>query len=382
MALEWDEKKMSMNHKEDDLTQAEYYMSECFELAKIALGRTSPNPIVGALVLDKEGVPVGKGFHEKAGSEHAEVIALKEAHELAKGGTLVINLEPCAHVGKTPPCTDFIIKSQIKEVIFCNYDINPLVNKKGEKILLDNNIKVISKVLEHEGLELNKFFFKWIKTKLPWITLKQAQTLDGKIALKNKTSKWISSEDSRKEVHKLRNVFDAVLVGANTVCTDDPELTVREISNGKNPLRIVIDSNLATKASAKVYQESAPVILATVEGHNKEGLAKYKRDNVTLIELPRVSDGKIDLSKLFYELGKKEILSVLIEAGPTLAGKLIANKLIDEYILFISPKVFGDIDAISSLKIGPLGNIEKAYKFKLFNHKTISNDLMLTLRPT
>ncbi|MBI3591117.1 MAG: bifunctional diaminohydroxyphosphoribosylaminopyrimidine deaminase/5-amino-6-(5-phosphoribosylamino)uracil reductase RibD [Candidatus Melainabacteria bacterium] len=367
-------------------TPAEYYMQECFELAKGALGRTSPNPVVGAIVLDKNGIPAGRGYHKKAGFEHAEVIAIKEAGELARGGTLIVNLEPCTHTGKTPPCTDLIIKSQIKEVIFCNHDPNPLVNKKGEKILLDNNIKVISKVLEFEGFEANKFFFKWIKTKLPWIALKQAQTLDGKIALRNKNSKWISGELARKEVHKLRNEYDAVLVGANTVETDNPKLTVRDvedIKNARNPLRIILDPDLITKPDANVYSKSVPVILVTKSSHSEDKISNYLKYNesITVIKLPENENKKIDLKQLFSELGKKEILSVLIEAGPVLGGDLILNKLIDEYILFVSPKVFGDNDAISSLKIRPLESIDKSYNFKIFKHKTIGNDLMLSLRP-
>ena len=225
--------------------------------------------------------------------------------------------------------------------------------------------------------------FRSIKTKLPWIALKQAQTLDGKIALKNKNSKWISGELARKEVHKLRNEYDAILVGANTVETDNPELTVRDVDNGRNPIRIILDPNLITKSNVNVYSKSAPVILVTKFGHSESKISNYLKCNesITVIELPENENKKIDLKQLFFELGKKEILSVLIEAGPALGGKLILNKLIDEYILFVSPKVFGDNDAVPSLKTGPLESIDKSYNFKIFKHKTIGNDLMLSLRP-
>lgn len=371
------------NISEIDLTQAEYYMEDCFELAKKALGRTSPNPVVGAIVLDKNGLPVGKGYHQKAGKEHAEVIALKEAGELAKGGTLVVNLEPCCHFGKTPPCTDLIIKSQVKEVIFSNYDLNDLVHKKSEKILLENKIKVIPGVLEKEGKELNKFFLKWIKTKTPWITLKQAQTLDGKVALGNKKSKWISGDAARKEVYKLRNQYDAILIGASTVENDDPELTVHDLDSGRNPIRVVLDPKLVTKPSARVYKKDASTILVTKSGHLKEKLAGYLKNNedLSILELPVSSDERIDLKKLFIELGKKEILSVLIEAGPKLSGQLVLNNLLDEYVLFISPQIFGDNSAVSSMNIRPLSDIDKSYKLSIFNHKIIGNDLMVMLRP-
>ncbi|MBI2996487.1 MAG: bifunctional diaminohydroxyphosphoribosylaminopyrimidine deaminase/5-amino-6-(5-phosphoribosylamino)uracil reductase RibD [Candidatus Melainabacteria bacterium] len=365
-------------------TPVEYFMQECFTLAKIGLGRTSPNPVVGAIVLDKNGIPIGKGYHKKAGMLHAEVIAIKQAGELVKDGTLIVNLEPCCHVGKTPPCTDLIIKSQIKEVVFCNYDPNSQVNKQGEKKLIENNIKVISTVLEQEGLELNKFFFKWMKTKLPWVTLKQAQTLDGKIALINKESKWITEKPARQEVHKLRNIYDAVMVSASTIEVDNPKLTVRDINDSRNPLRIILDTNLTTSPGANVYKNNAEVILVTKSGHPKDKLNHYLKNNTKLniIELSETNSGKLNLKELFFELGKKEILSVLVEAGPKLGGELIINNLIDEYILFISPKVFGDNSTISSLDFGQsqIKKIDEAYKFKLFNYKAIGNDFMLSLR--
>lgn len=375
---------MQKIEKETDLTQAEYYMQECFDLAKKGLGRTSPNPVVGAIVLDKSGIPCGEGFHAKAGQEHAEVIALKEAGEKADGGTLILNLEPCCHLGKTPPCTDLIIKSKVKEVIFSNYDPNPKVHKKGEVELLKNNIRVISNVLEKQGYELNKFFFKWVKTQLPWVTLKQAQTLDGKVALKSNQSDWITGYEARSEVHKLRDIYDAILVGANTVVIDNPELTVREIKNGRNPIRIVLDPNLATDINSNVYREDANVILVTRIGHKREKIKTYLDMSKTLeaLEIDETKRGKIDLKKLFIELGKKNILSVLVEGGPTLASELLVNNLIDEYIVFISPKVFGDKEAVPSINIGEVSNINNSFNFKIFNHKVIGNDLMISLRTT
>ena len=373
-------------------TPQEYYMQECFELAKQGLGRTSPNPIVGAIVLDKNGNPTGKGYHKKAGEPHAEVIAIKEAGDSAKDGTLIVNLEPCCHVGRTPPCTDLIIDSQIKIVIFSNFDPNPLVNKKGEKILLEKHIKVISQVLEKNGYELNKFYFKWIKTGLPWITLKQAQTLDGKVSLNGKGRVLISGELAVKEVHKLRNYYDAILVGANTVLTDNPELTVRnlnDIQGTRNPIRIILDPSLTTKPDANVYKSNSEVFLVTNTGHPKEKINNYLNpDNkhIKILELPKSRDknGKIDLRELFYELGKKEIVSVLVEAGPKLASKLILNNLLDEYVLFISPKLFGDNLAIPGFKKESFQNIDNEGKIKefcLFDYKAIGNDLMVLLRP-
>lgn len=377
-----------MYEDEINLTQAEFYMSECFELAKCGLGRTSPNPAVGAIVLDKNGVPRGKGFHKKAGLEHAEVAAIKEAGIKANGGTLIVSLEPCCHFGKTPPCTDLIIESQIKEVIFCNYDINPLINKKGEQVLLDNKIKVISRVLESQGLELNKFFFKWIKTKLPWITLKQAQTLDGKIGLKESKNVKITSEHSNIEVHKLRNTYDAILVGANTVITDNPELTVRNLNTEtdvRNPVKVILDPKLITDPDAKVYKNNSKVYLATVKGHAKEKLNKFLKNNIPqneyikILEFDKIKDNHIDLKNLFLELGKMDILSVLVEAGPILAGELLSFGLIDEYILFFSPLIFGE-SGVNSIHFNSLANPQNMPELEVFNYRAIGNDLMISLR--
>ena len=367
---------------EINLTQAEYYMNECFELAKAGLGRTSPNPVVGAIVLDKNGVPVGRGFHAKAGTDHAEVVALKEAGELAKDGTLIANLEPCCHHGKTPPCTDLIIKSKIKEVIFSNYDQNPLVNKKSLKILLENNIKVIPQVMEKEGYELNKFFFKWINKKIPWITLKQAQTLDGKIGVQNKNKVQITGEATKKEVHNLRNIYDAILVGANTVEVDNPELTVRELPGGRNPIRVILDKDLSIKKDSNVFKNNAPVILVTKSGNSISSVNEFLKTNkqVNLLEIPCAEDGKLDLEKLFFELGKREILSVLIESGPTLASKLIQKKLIDEYILFIAPVIWGDKGAVPSFHIKVPESVNNSYNFALSDYKRIGNDFMFSFK--
>lgn len=373
---------MKLTYEDDiSINPLEYYMSECFELAKKALGKTSPNPAVGAIVLNKDGLVIGKGFHLKAGSEHAEVMAIREAGKNADNGTLIINLEPCCHMGKTLPCTDLIIKSGIKEVVFSNYDPNPLVNKKSEKILRENKINVISGVLESEGNELNKFFFKWIRNKLPWITLKQAQTLDGKIALQNKKSRWISGEVSRGKVHELRNIYDAVMVGANTVNVDNPELTVRELEGGRNPIRIILDKDLVTSPKSKVFEKNSDVFLITKSGHDKKKLNEYLKDAVNIFEFGEDKDGELDLKAIFLELGKRNILSIFIEAGPGLASELIKNKLIDEYVLFISPMIFGNKTSIPTFNLNEIENINEAYQFGLFDYKKTGNDLMLVLRP-
>lgn len=372
-----------IDEDEIHLTQAEYYMQECFDLAQIALGRTSPNPIVGAIVLDEKGMPVGKGYHNKAGQEHAEVIAINQAGNRSKNGTLIVNLEPCCHTGKTPPCTDLIIKSGIKRVIFSSFDPNNPAGKRGKDVLQSSGIKIISSVLENEGKEVNKFFFKWINMKFPWVTLKQGQTLDGMVAIKDLKSKWITSEDSRNEVCKLRNIYDAIMISSKTIHTDNPELTVRNVKDGRNPIRIILDSGLTTAPEAKVYNDNSLIFLVTKSGHPKNKLEPYlkRNKNTEIMEVSCLSDGRLDLHSVFSNLAKHEILSVLIESGPTLAGELLNLKLIDEYILFIAPRVFGGNNGIPALELHTLKEISNSPGFKLFDHKLIGNDLMLSLRP-
>ncbi len=369
-----------MQNYNDDiyLTQVEYYMQDCFSLAESAIGKTSPNPMVGAIVLDKNGNPVGKGFHQKAGEDHAEVIALKEASAKAKDGTLIVSLEPCCHMGRTPPCTDLIIKSGVGRVVFSNYDPNPLVSGKSEKILIENNIKVISGVLDNLGKELNRFFFKWIKTKKPWVALKQAQSLNAKIGKTDASKFFITDEFARKEVHSLRNEFDAVLVGASTVKIDNPELTVRGIENSRNPIRIILDKDLITSPDSNVYKSDSEVILVTGDKYTDQNLEKYLNKKIKILKLPTNKNNRVNLKELFDKLGEMNILSVLVEGGMKLSTELISNSLIDEYILFIAPKLLNDKDSVQSLSVNQ--DIEKQEEFKIISHKIIGNDLMLVLR--
>jgi len=370
-----------MSH-EIDITQAEYYMQECFELANKALGRTSPNPLVGAIVLDKNGNPVGKGYHEKAGSPHAECVALDKAGVLSKGGTLIVNLEPCCHIGKTPPCTEQIIKSGIKQVIFSNTDPHLPSGVCGEDVLKKNNIKIIKGLLEEEGKEINKFFLKWVKQKLPWITLKLAQTMDGKVALKDKTQRWITSDEAKDVTFQLRNTYDAVLTTASTVLADNPQLTVRDIQYSRNPVRVILDTKLQTDPSSNVYKDNAKVFLVTKKGHLPDKLNAYKKVNDLLgvVECNVDSYGLINVREVFEKLAEENILSVLIECGPRFAGFLLQERLLDQYILFLAPTIFNDTDKMEGIVFNSNGLETKPIKFSLFNYKPIGNDFMLDCR--
>lgn len=263
----------------------ESYIQLTIEIAKKGEGSVSPNPLVGC-VITKENRIIGAGYHQKFGEEHAEINAINSATESLEGATLYVNLEPCSHQGKTPPCVDRIIEEKIKRVVIGTLDVNPLVSGNGVRKLKRAGIDVKVGVLEKECLELNKFFFKNIVKKIPYITLKAAQTLDGMIADKNHFSEWISSEASRKYVHTLRSKYDAVLIGANTAKIDDPKLTVRMVE-GRNPYRIVLDSGLKLNPDLKLFRlndDKKTILVTTTENQSKKNkIQKFEKHKVDLI---------------------------------------------------------------------------------------------------
>ena len=251
----------------------EKYMKRCIKLAQKAAGNTSPNPMVGAIILDKNLNFVSEGYHKKYGEAHAEVNAINNALKKGidlSGGTIIVTLEPCSHYGKTPPCADLIIKSGIKTVVVGCLDPNPKVSGNGIKKCKDANLNVITNVLQKECEELNEIFFKNQTKKRPFITIKTATTLDGKIATKTGSSKWITGEKARKKVQKLRHQYDAILTSSSTIITDNPSLTCR-LKNGKNPIRIILDTNLKTSPNSKVYtNDGTKVYIATILKNNKK----------------------------------------------------------------------------------------------------------------
>lgn len=339
-----------MNGKE------EKYMRLAIALAKKAEGKTSPNPLVGA-VLVKNGRIVGKGYHKKAGLPHAEVVALNNAGRRAKGATLYVTLEPCDHFGRTPPCAQAIIKSGIKNVVIGMKDPNPLNNGKGIRRLKSGGIKVRLAKLHNEAESINKPYIKFITKKLPYVTVKVAQSLDGKIATRTGDSKWISSEDSRRYVHMLREKTDAVMVGANTVIKDDP-LLLSKTSKGRQPARIIVDGNTKLPKKAKIFSTSgrSPVILASsVLGRNK----------------------KMDLTCLLKELAKSGIINILVEGGGHLISGLIENGLVDKMIIFIAPKVVGGKDAITSVEGLGAARIIDASDFNITKIRRFKKDILI-----
>ncbi|WP_449241306.1 bifunctional diaminohydroxyphosphoribosylaminopyrimidine deaminase/5-amino-6-(5-phosphoribosylamino)uracil reductase RibD [Desulfoscipio gibsoniae] len=329
----------------------QYYMQMALALAAGAAGRTSPNPMVGAVAVKNDRV-VGRGYHARAGTPHAEVHALNEAGECAEGAILYVTLEPCCHHGRTGPCTDAIIKAGISRVVLAMTDPNPLVAGKGVQKLKDAGVQVECGVLEEDARRLNEVFIKYITTRLPYVVLKTAMSLDGKIATVKGESQWITGAKAREYVHRLRDRYDAILVGVGTVLADDPSLTARlPDGGGKDPIRIILDSKARTPINARVINRSsaAPTIIATTSGAPPEKVRLLKEAGVQILEVSG-GEGGIEPAALLRELGRREITSVLVEGGARVNGSFITAGLADKVYWFIAPKLIGGSSAP-----GPVG---------------------------
>ena len=357
----------------------EFFMKRALKLAKEFKGYTHPNPAVGA-VLVKDGRIIGEGAHKKAGDLHAERIAIQNAKEDIEGSTLFVTLEPCCHYGKTPPCTEAIIDGRIKKVVVATLDPNPLVAGKGVEILKKQGIEVEVGVLEDEAKELNEDFFVYIQKGRPFIHLKFAQTIDGKIATRTGSSKWITGEEARKYAHILRKEAGAVMVGVGTVLKDNPSLTVRHIEALKQPKRILIDKYLETPIDFNIFNKEAETILITSEKADKEKLKKLEeRENIKIFVLPLKND-KFEINDILNLLKEEDIIHVLVEGGRGLITSFIKDKLFDKLSVFIAPKIVGE-DGISS--IGELGieTINQAINLKTRHIHQLGNDIFLQLYP-
>jgi diaminohydroxyphosphoribosylaminopyrimidine deaminase/5-amino-6-(5-phosphoribosylamino)uracil reductase len=354
----------------------EYFMERALRLALKARGLTSPNPLVGALVV-KNGRIIGRGYHEKCGLDHAEIIALDEAEEKAKGATLYVTLEPCAHFGKTPPCVDRIIKSGVKEVIIGMVDPNPLNNGKGIKILRQNKIKVRVGFLERELRKMNEAFIKHISKGLPFVTVKAAQSLDGKIATKRGDSKWITSDKSRILAHRLRRNYDAVMVGVNTVLRDNPKLDAW-FPKKRQPVKIIVDSQLSVPQDAAIFSGKSSVIIVTLatppaqETENRKILEKK-----AMILEAKEDAGQVNLKDMMKRLARMGLTSILVEGGGILIGSLFDERLVDKIIFFFSPKIIGGKEAISSVMGKGVLRIESAVRVKGLKLRRLGEDFLV-----
>lgn len=366
-----------MNRKNGDfLSYDEKYMRLAMQLAGNAIGRTSPNPLVGAVIV-KDNRVVGCGWHRKAGTPHAEVHALNQAGELAQGADVYVTLEPCAHYGKTPPCAKALVEAKVKNVYGGLLDVNPKVAGKGFKILEDAGIHVEYGFLQDELRKQNEVFFKWIEHKKPFVVLKAAMTLDGKIATATGQSKWITNETSRAYGYKLRDIYDGIMVGINTVIEDNPMLTAR-VDGGKNPIRIVVDSSLKIDINANVVQDkSAKTIVATTDKADKDKILKLQAQNVDVIVVDKDENDKVDIEKLLNILGQQNICSILVEGGATLSGSFVAKKLVDKVDFFIAPKIVGGKEAKTPVAGTGILNLQEALALKDIQIEKLEEDILI-----
>ena len=329
------------------------FMRMALKLAGARRGLTNPNPTVGAVVV-KRGKIVGSGFHKKCGLPHAEVNALVSAGDKAKGADLYVTLEPCCHFGRTPPCTEAIIRAGIKRVVIAMKDPNPLNNGKGSEKLRRAGIRLVTGVLSEEAAAMNRPYVKFIKEKTPYVTLKMAQSLDGKIATRTGDSKWITSDAARRYVDALRGRVDAVMVGSKTVLKDDPSLTCK-IPGSKQPLRIVAAGKSRIQSSAKV-------------------LSGAKISEVLIAKGP---NGRVDLRRLLKDLGKAGIVHLLVEGGGELASSFIKERLVDQYLFFIAPKIIGGRDAVTSVEGLGIKDLKSAAVLKNMKVHKIGGDILI-----
>lgn len=354
-------------------------MKKALELAEKARGAANPNPMVGA-VLVKNNKIISSAYHKRVGALHAEALAIKKAGKRAKGATLYVNLEPCSHVGRTPPCTEALKKNKIRKVYCSMVDPNPLNSGRGIDKLRKNNINVSMGLLKNEAEKLNEVFVKYMIEKMPFVTLKMAESLDGKIATKNRDSKWISSESSRAYAHRFRSEVDAILVGVNTILEDDPILTSRA---SRSPIKVVLDPYLKIPESARIFSKKSPAlcIIAVLEKslNKKATMQKIKRLNkkgVLIISLPG-KNGVIDLRKLLKELAELEIAHLLIEGGGETAAGFIEKGLVDKIMFFIAPKIVGGRNAITSVEGTGVDKIKKSVKLENIELERVEEDILV-----
>lgn len=359
-----------------NISQEERFMARALTLARRGWGKVSPNPLVGAVIVKGERV-LAEGYHRAYGEPHAEVVAIRSARESLQGARLYVNLEPCCHYGKTPPCTEAIIESGIAEVFVATLDPNPLVGGAGMKKLQEAGIKTSIGILEGAARALNERFFKFIQTGLPFVTLKLAQSLDGKIATGSGDSRWITSLPARRYAHRLRGGHEAILVGIGTIRQDDPQLTCR-LQRGRNPLRVILDSRLSIPLGARVLQEqkAAKTIIFACRGADEEKIKALNAQGVEVLLFPPEEGGRVDIEETLRELGARGISSLLVEGGAQVAAAFWKKALVDKLLVFVAPKIVGGggTDAFADLGVA---KIEAAPQLQWLKYRRIGNDILL-----
>jgi diaminohydroxyphosphoribosylaminopyrimidine deaminase / 5-amino-6-(5-phosphoribosylamino)uracil reductase len=356
-------------------TDHTYYMKLAMKLALKSRGQTFPNPMVGAVVV-KSGRIVGTGYHRKAGEAHAEAVALDMAGKKAAGAVLYVTLEPCAHYGRTPPCVEKIISSGIRQVIVGMVDPNPLVNGRGIAILQRHGIKVDIGILKDDLAKINRPFIKYITRRIPFVTVKVGQSLDGKIATRTGHSKWITSDAARAYAHRIRKEFDAIMIGSNTLLRDDP--TLDPWFSPKKLTKIIVDSQLSTPPDANIFANGSKVIIATLatapgqETDNRRVLSQKAK----ILEIKEVS-GQIHLRDLLKKLARLEISNIIVEGGGNLIGSLFDEGLVDRCLFFISPKIIGGRDATSSVMGKGVADVGHSFVLKEKRIRPFGPDLLI-----
>ena len=352
-----------------------FWMKRALRLAEKGRGRTSPNPVVGA-VLVKDHRVLAEGYHVRAGEAHAEIVALQRAGAKARGATLYINLEPCTHYGKTPPCAPEVIRSGVKRVVIGMEDPNPLVKGRGIKSLRRAGLQVEVGVLEEESRRLNEAFCKYVVASEPFVILKLAATLDGKIATRRGEARWISSEASRRFVHRMRDQVDGVIVGVGTVLRDDPLLTAR-IQGARDPHRIILDSHLRTPEEARVIRGSpAETTIVTTGSAPRKKIERLEKRGVHLLTCSAEGD-RIDLRSLLRRLGTMGMTSVMVEGGSRVSGSFLDKGLVDKLVLFFSPKVIGDPEALGMFGGKGVADLKDAIPVKDLRVRRIGGDILV-----
>ena len=354
----------------------EKYMKMAIDLAAKGKGFVNPNPLVGAVIV-KDGKVIGVGYHEKYGEGHAEVNAFLNATEDVTGADMYVTLEPCSHYGKTPPCALKIIEKKIKRVFISQLDPNPLVNSKGVKLLKDAGIEVESGILEQETRMQNEIFLKYIQTKKPFVAIKYAMTLDGKIATKTRDSKWITNEKSRAFVHELRNQYMAIMVGINTILADNPKLNTRRDVPSRNPIRIILDPELSIPVDSYVVKTATEqsTWIVTSLSHNQEKINELEGFGVKIIR--KESNPRINLNELMIYLGEQKIDSVLIEGGSYMHASAIEEKIVDKAYVFIAPKIIGGSLALTPIGGSGIEYMKDAIKMKNVILHNFDDDILI-----
>lgn len=356
----------------------ERFMWAALDLARRGRGATNPNPMVGAVVV-RDGKIVGTGYHQAAGAAHAEVKALRKAGGEARGAALYVNLEPCAHQGRTPPCVDAIIRAGIGKVVAAMEDPNPLVAGRGFQKLEQAGIRVKRGVLQDKALRLNEVYVKFITTGCPFVIVKTAVTADGKTATRTGRSRWISGEKARAFVHRLRHNSDAIAVGIETVLRDDPRLTARlEGGGGRDPLRVIVDSRARLPLDAHVIGPAsrAAVLLATTAAAPPDKLRLLKEKGVEIMTLPD-REGRVDLAALLHKLGERGICQLLVEGGGNLNYSLLELGLVDKLMLFIAPLIVGGRESPTSFEGGGVAELDRAWRLEDLEIKQYDGDLLM-----